>query len=131
MTRFWPFFEFEKKPWSYFGAFGGIWGQILYIAKTGQITRQNEAFDVNFFEKIVSRSFKVIQDQKSRKNVEKCQISNIMKIRQFITENEHWIFLELWLFIPKIVVFLWKGAWEITIKRLFKLEFLTFLVQGF
>ena len=43
-------------------------------------TRQNEALGVKFSSKIVSRSFKVIQDKKSRKKAkEKLEMANLIK----------------------------------------------------
>ena len=44
------------------------------------IPRQNEALGVKFSSKIVSRSFKVIQDKKSRKKAkEKLEMANLIK----------------------------------------------------
>ena len=50
-----------------------------------QIIYQNEALDINFLEKLMSRSFEVIRGQKLRK---KGEISMFFKIRQIIPQKE-------------------------------------------
>ena len=53
------------------------------------IPRQNEALGVKFSSKIVSRSFKVIQDKKSRKKAkEKLEMANLIK--NFTNHTSKW-----------------------------------------
>ena len=52
----------------------------LNLELNTHIPRQNEALGVKFSSKIVSRSFKVIQDKKSRKKAkEKLEMANLIK----------------------------------------------------
>ncbi len=77
----------QGKNWQYFLA---IWplaaiqkaknchfSQISELTYTMQIIYQNEALDISFSQKLISRSFKVTQGQKSRK---KGQISIFFKV---------------------------------------------------
>ena len=65
--------------------FGVILGQISNLTQTMQIIYQNEALDISFSEKLVSRSSEVTRGQKSRKEG---QISIFFKSRQIIPQNE-------------------------------------------
>ena len=60
---------------------------ISRVAKIRHIILQNEALDVNYSKKLVSRSTKVIKGQKSLKKDQKGQISIFFKSKQIIRQN--------------------------------------------
>ena len=49
------FLSIEKKTWGHSETFWGVWGQISDTAKSRLIIPQNEALDVSFSNKLISR----------------------------------------------------------------------------